>query len=470
MVTDGERSQEDRVPRDSRHPSHPRPGSVARRALTCAAAFLLVHALPFAEPGATAPRGTALADAAEVEALAQRAAQLDALMKDAYADVWRDHALVRGEGFADSMAVSDVDLAVQAAEKARTDAEVSAAEIVRPLLAGRREQKGALSASSAEIVLADVVEQARKARDAKPRDLLLAAARRAFAAETADAAWDGPFQALALVRAFRAAQAALTAAREAAKGPLPGAAGTEDDMVPLARGRGFVGPWSGWIQGLSEKENKRQVASLKPVYVDRYEVTCARYAQFITEQRTGKREEFLPAGWTLDEAGEVVIPEGRARHPVTGVTFSQATAFARAMGKRLPTEDEWELCAAGLEKDGRTFPFGAEVGERRLCTRDGKSKGTADVDAYPDDVTPEGVVGMAGNVAEMVATQSDRTDLPRHKIPKDSAIVVRGGSFRAPDTEATTTWRWTIGPDDQAEHVGFRCVMDESDYRRKFGR
>jgi formylglycine-generating enzyme required for sulfatase activity len=89
------------------------------------------------------------------------------------------------------------------------------------------------------------------------------------------------------------------------------------------------------------------------------------------------------------------------------------------------------------------------------------------VDAYLGDATPEGVVGLAGNVAEIVATLPDRRDVPA-KLASSLEITVRGGSFRtSKDADCAATYRWFLPIEEAAPHVGFRCVMDEREYRRR---
>jgi len=439
-----------------------------------AAAGLGVWSLPTPGSG-VASLQIACAEEPDADALAARVEDLRKRMQGLYLEVERDHARVREETFPQAVAAADfagalTALVAAARAEAETEPGVLVTRTIDPLVAAGAALP--LSRTSLERVLAGVVTAARLREDVSDADaLFLETARVLFAPGSAADVWDAHFQDIAVVLEFRAAGAALAAALAAAKepqGPRPGDPGTEADMVFLDRGRGQVGPWRGWVQTFSEKQNRRQMATLKPLYVDRYEVSCAQYAAFLGELKSGKRAELLPEGWKLAEDGAVTVPDGQARHPVTGVTYAQALAYARHWGKRLPTENEWELAAAGLQKEGRVFPWGAEMGEAKVAGR-GAVSAPVDVDAFPDDATPEGIVGMAGNVAEYVATLPDRAAAPRARPPKGDEIVIRGGSFKARPGECSTNWRWVADPAAPHAHIGFRCVMEQRDYKRRFG-
>jgi formylglycine-generating enzyme required for sulfatase activity len=449
------------------------------RALIAATAVALL--CDFARSGAaddTPPPAPAPAGAAGV----QPAAEIDRLRKDmelAFLDVKRDHALIRTEGWTESAFSADFAAAlVKHVEEARArpdsrsaqqDIDESAALV--NALADRKVDLP-LTKTSMVVVLAETSRSARAAPAVAPRETFVTAAQTVFAAQKPEDAWDACFVVLPAVRAFREAQAKIAEAqkKDQPKEPAtvpPGAPRIADDMVLTDRARPFVGPWTGWTSDIPEKQNKRTQRGVKPVWVDRHEVTCGEYKAFLDAQDADGRRTMLPKEWKIDDKGNVVLPEGRERHPVTGVTFAQAVAYAESHGKRLPTADEWERAAGGGEKDARAYPWGASEEGKRWPHLGVEPKGTFPVDEFEDDVSPEGVRGLAGNVAEMVATYPDRSDVGKSGPEKGRQVFVCGGSFNSRASECVAGWRWVIDPAESSPSVGFRCVMDDAEYKKR---
>jgi formylglycine-generating enzyme required for sulfatase activity len=199
-----------------------------------------------------------------------------------------------------------------------------------------------------------------------------------------------------------------------------------------------------------EYERPTHKVTVKPFYIDAYEVTNEEYAKFI--QAT---DWLPPLGWK-DET----YPTGAGRRPVTGVTWDDANAYAKWAGKRLPTEEEWEFAARGT--DGRRYAWGDTWG-KGLANANGASRVSAEVGSFAG-ASPFGAYDMIGNVWEWTA--SDLKAYPGGQLPETppgETKVIRGGNFLSSDQQATTTYRMgLLRTDDPSRYTttGFRCAKD----------
>ncbi len=185
--------------------------------------------------------------------------------------------------------------------------------------------------------------------------------------------------------------------------------------------------------------------------IDRYEVTLAEYSGFLDALPHGEPNRYdhqdqppaktghQPRDWAQISAAARAAGSWKG-HPITlnapvfNIDWWDAWAYAKWKGRRLPTEEEWEKAARG--QDGRFWPWGKDPDPKKANTGSDYSDqpqaggGTdgftwwCDVDAMPGDVSPYGVFGMAGNVAEWTGTLLPDPDLPDVQVP-----VFRGGAF-----------------------------------------
>jgi formylglycine-generating enzyme required for sulfatase activity len=200
-------------------------------------------------------------------------------------------------------------------------------------------------------------------------------------------------------------------------------------------------------------------------HIDLYEVTNAQYALFhewISQTNDhsrchpgeGKRDH-RPAFWGDEKYARFNLPA----HPVVGVSWYDACAYAAWAGKRLPTEQEWEKASRGM--DGRIYPWGNDWDGKRCNSSSKLDDGfedTAPVGLFPSGRSPYGCFDMVGNAREWCA--SDYMGRGPNRQEKPLGKVVRGGSYLGRDYNSTTMREY-----ESAHHtsstLGFRCVADE---------
>lgn len=200
---------------------------------------------------------------------------------------------------------------------------------------------------------------------------------------------------------------------------------------------------------------------LDPYYIDKYEVTNARYKECVAAGAC------TPPLSTVPGAPDPTYnsPDG-GDYPVTFVLWSQAKDFCDWDGKRLPTEAEWEKAARGT--DLRIYPWGNDAPACTLLNYDNCVAGgkTTRVGTYPGGVSPYGAWDMGGDVWEWVKDYYDGGyySVSPGANPQGPATgdmhVARGGSWRY-RIGPRTAYRGVIvlpdGPFGQGD-FGFRCA------------
>jgi serine/threonine protein kinase len=216
-------------------------------------------------------------------------------------------------------------------------------------------------------------------------------------------------------------------------------------MVYVPGGTFTMGTNDGTTLAGDRPEHEVTVA---PFFIDQYEVTNEQYQQFLDANPSYE----APDGWSGRR-----FPDGREKYPVAGVTFGEARAYATAVHKRLPKEEEWEYAARGQDK--RIYPWGSDFQANIANTKGAGIDAPAPVDAYPEDKSPFNVLGMGGNVMEWVGslyTPYPGSDAP----PKPNSFVVRGGSYLSTRSQCLVTHRFIAKPDQKGPFLGFRCAAE----------
>jgi formylglycine-generating enzyme required for sulfatase activity len=227
-------------------------------------------------------------------------------------------------------------------------------------------------------------------------------------------------------------------------------------MVYVAAGLYTVGPNTGW-------EKARRKVNIREFYIDKYEITNREYYDFLRDQPPKLYNEYVPYFWPMNQNMERVFPEERPNEPVMGVSWKGADAYAKWCGKRLPTEEEWEVAARG--KQSYIYPWGNKFDSSLSNTSELGFNDTTEVGSFPKGASPFGCLDMAGNVYEWTATDQDGNRVKKF----DNNIrnmVIRGGDYREGADHARADFRWMTPMDPYAgrnptkKRIGFRCAKD----------
>ena len=240
-------------------------------------------------------------------------------------------------------------------------------------------------------------------------------------------------------------------------------------MVAIAGGSFSMGhpPADPGMYGAAWKENEmpEHEVTLSPFWVDKTEVTAEAFAVFLSGAAGEKHfDPLMPI--ERDGAYAYRAIEGRENRPANHVSWLAASEYCQWVGKRLPTEAEWERVAKGT--DGRRWPWGDEGPN---CQRANHYRGSSYCEGHPVDVgstspegdSVEGAQDMAGNVAEWVADLYAPYAPDPVMDPAGPAEgwwrTVRGGGYNEAGAAIRTTARWAAEPTAGSPGIGFRCAV-----------
>jgi serine/threonine-protein kinase len=249
----------------------------------------------------------------------------------------------------------------------------------------------------------------------------------------------------------------------------------------------------------TKNETPPRSVAIAPFELDVHEVTNEEYAEFLTSIRASLRalddddhhyprfvhyslkpgDDFLlcdlwqkSTGLVLEAGNNFHARPGFETLPVTLVTWLGARLYCRGEGKRLPTEAEWEFAARGSEH--RLYPWGNDPpecggvhipGDGTLPVRDPSRCDNDRLIPFPimnapQDVTPDGIFDMGGNVSEWVDDSSALNDDEKtyeRRLDAENLTLFRGGAYDSSFyTRATSRGQrlaFRVGHD-----LGFRCA------------
>lgn len=225
--------------------------------------------------------------------------------------------------------------------------------------------------------------------------------------------------------------------------------------------------------------------ALDAFYIDQNEITCKQYESFLQAHP----EIPAPRYWDKGKKEWVEmwlqrrVPNFWENVPVTGISYQEARRFARWIGRRLPTEFEWEAAArySPETNDRRYFPWGsARPGHpvvranSELAFENENRKHLSiplmEVGSFDEGRSFLGLNDVAGNAAEMTESawipypgyQPFRFNNRENRADFDQDyIVVRGGHALHPELSLTTYFRLGFPQCARTQWVGFRTAMSK---------
>lgn len=153
-------------------------------------------------------------------------------------------------------------------------------------------------------------------------------------------------------------------------------------------------------------------------------------------------------------------------HPVVGICYYEAAAYARWAGFRLPNEVEWQMAASWRIRSSanvlRRYPWGDALDVNKCNIWASGIAHTVPVNSYEQGAAPNGVCQLCGNVWEWTASDFEMTDDEGNPVVGDMIMKsIRGGAF---DTyfpsQATSCFRTGLASLARPHNVGFRVAMD----------
>jgi serine/threonine protein kinase len=204
-------------------------------------------------------------------------------------------------------------------------------------------------------------------------------------------------------------------------------------------------------------EKPAHSVSLPAYYIDKFEVTNKQYREFCDATgRTYPKNPILYPDYFLSK------PD----FPVMGIQFDEAVEYANFVGKRLPTEEEWEKAASWdpYTQSKHIWPWGntPTPGRANIGT-----KQPAAVGHYVNDHSAYNVYDMAGNVFEWVDRFYESYDQKQNRrAERVNGLIFRGGAFNVGLYDAArTTYRNYAPrsfPSGMSLPIGIRCVVSEN--------
>jgi iron(II)-dependent oxidoreductase len=286
------------------------------------------------------------------------------------------------------------------------------------------------------------------------------------------------------------------AAPHDARGAFAPVAPAARDMVTIEAGEFSQG--ATWRTFVYDNELPAHTVSLPAFKIDRLLTTNEEYAHFIAEGGYRRREWWDEEGWQwrerenwtcpfywtpqgLDGDDDAAARRWNARtmfaegalepeHPVAGVSWYEAAAYARFAGKRLPTEAEWEKAASwdAATARKRLYAWGDDAPDDTRGNFDLRHWNTTPVGSFPAGASRYGCLDMTGNVWEWTGDAfAGYANFTAYPYPEYSEVwfdgdhrVLKGGSWATHPSILRTSFRNFFRRQFRIAFAGIRCASD----------
>jgi iron(II)-dependent oxidoreductase len=229
---------------------------------------------------------------------------------------------------------------------------------------------------------------------------------------------------------------------------------------------------------------KGRVVRVAHFFLDRYPVTNRQFDDFVAaggyEQTALWDEKILPAVLDfVDQTGQPGprfwkngrYPAGREDHPVVGVSWHEAVAYARWVGKRLPSDAEWvkagswTVTLSDNTRVQRRYPWGETMDRNRANVWGSGPNTTVPVNQFADGVSVGGVYHLIGNVWEWTRGELSSGSPLFHDLVFEVPLKsIRGGAFDTYfDNHATCQFQSGETAIARKRNIGFRCALGTCD-------
>jgi serine/threonine-protein kinase len=216
---------------------------------------------------------------------------------------------------------------------------------------------------------------------------------------------------------------------------------------------------------LAQNEGLPHNVTLQSFWIDKTEVTNAMYVKCVEDNQCDP-----PDSKNSNSRGNYYGKSEFNNYPVIFVSWSDAKAYCTWVGRRLPTEAEWEKAASWKEstKEKYLYPWGNASPNNDLLNFNNALRDTTEVGYYPDGASPYGALDMAGNVWEWVNDWYDESYYSNSKSTdpqgplSGQSKVLRGGSWKETYYYVRSSRRIWDSPTSTHSYMGFRCAMSAS--------